>query len=261
MSDTPRSRGALSPQTSDDTLSLVAGLPSVEQLRQVPSQAKSAFDSLCGLSAHLSEVFGTRLIFVSCRDTLGRNVPDFLFDTVRSAFAAERAKLYGLDLPLDLAIAMTGRPFLWRPHAAVITIADKPANEAQPPGPELGSNTLIAVPYRCGPLLALCVVQPAAGPASLGDDVESIAWHCVQFLPEHFRHHPMRQFARAPLLSPQEERIILRCGDGLTDKEIGREMEISPHTVRTHINSARTKLGAKNKTHAVILFNELSAKS
>lgn len=69
----------------------------------------------------------------------------------------------------------------------------------------------------------------------------------------------MRRMPRTQLLSPQEERIILRCGDGLTDKEIGRELGISPHTVRTHINSAKAKLNAKNKTHAVKLLNELVA--
>ncbi|MBU1211247.1 MAG: helix-turn-helix transcriptional regulator [Alphaproteobacteria bacterium] len=261
MSDTARAGGALSPQTADDTMSIVAGQPSVERLRRLPSESRSAFDSLCGLSTHLSEVFGARLVFVSCRDTLQGNVPDFLFDTVRSAFAAERAKLYGLEMPLDVAIAMTGRPFLWRPKAAIATIAEKPAPEATSAAARPSSNTLVAVPFQCGSVLALCVVMPASEPAAGREDTDLVAWHCIQFLPEHFQHHPMRQSARAQLLSPQEERIILKCADGLTDKEIGRDMAISPHTVRTHINSAKTKLGAKNKTHAVILFNELSAKS
>ncbi|KUO64582.1 MAG: hypothetical protein APF80_01990 [Alphaproteobacteria bacterium BRH_c36] len=261
MSDIARARGAPSPQTADDIMSLVAGQPTVERLRRLPSQATSAFDSLCGLSAHLSDVFGARLVFVSCRDTLRGNAPDFLFDTVRSAFAAERAKLYGLELPLDVAVAMTGRPIRWRPKAAIAKIAEKSAPEAMTDGAGASSNTLIAVPFQCGSVLALCVVMPASEPATGREDIELVAWHCIQFLPEHFQHHPMRQSTRTQLLSPQEERIILRCADGLTDKEIGRELAISPHTVRTHINSAKAKLGAKNKTHAVILFNELSAKS
>lgn len=44
------------------------------------------------------------------------------------------------------------------------------------------------------------------------------------------------------------------CRHGLTDKEIGKALGISPHTVRTHLNSAKLKLDARNKTHAVHLY-------
>ncbi len=258
MSDTPRLCGALSPQTGNDTLSIVSGQPTLVRLRQMPSQADSAFESLRALSDHLLDVFGARLVFVSCRDTLTQNAPEMLFDTARSAFAAERAQLFGFEMPLDVAIGMSGRPLIWHPTSDIIAISEKTSDDALPIAGS-APPTLIAVPYQCGPLLALCVVQPANEPACETHNLDPIAWHCMQYLPEHFRHHPLRQSARPQLLSPQEERIILRCGDGLTDKEIGREMGISPHTVRTHINGAKAKLGAKNKTHAVKLFNELSA--
>lgn len=113
MPDTPRFRAALSPQSGDDTLSLVAGNATLETLLQIPAQAKSPFESLRGLSAHLSEHFGARLAFVSCRDTSAQMNPQFLFDTARSAFAAERARLFALELPFDVAIATSTPAFSW----------------------------------------------------------------------------------------------------------------------------------------------------
>ncbi|MBU2582895.1 MAG: helix-turn-helix transcriptional regulator [Alphaproteobacteria bacterium] len=260
MPNEPRSTAALSPQLDDDTQSLVAGVVTLEALLQIPAQAKSAFESLRGLSNHLSETFGARLVFVSCRDKTAPHSPEFLFDTARSAFAAERARLFGLELPLDAAIAMTGRPLRWRPASLMTSILDTAANQAATPA-ATRDGVLIAIPYQCGPLIALCAVQPVLDTAQGIESSELLAWHCIQFLPEHFRHHPLRKRPRAPLLSPQEERIILQCAAGLTDKEIGRDLEISPHTVRTHINSAKAKLGARNKTHAVTLYKELSVRT
>lgn len=224
----------------------------------MPSQAKSGFESLQFLSSHLSQSFGARLVFVSFRDLTADAAPEMLFDSARSAFAGERAHLFQLELPLDVAIGMTGRPQLWQPNSDITTISEQTDGDAPSVADEC-ARTLIAVPYQCGPLLALCAVKPAAEPTAENHDNDAIAWHCVQYLGEHFRHHRVRRMPRTQLLSPQEERIILRCGDGLTDKEIGRELGISPHTVRTHINSAKAKLNAKNKTHAVKLLNELVA--
>jgi len=259
MSDPPSFSGALSLKSASDSPSLETGQLTIERLRQLPSQAETAFESLQALSQHLSENFTAKLVFVSCRDTSAQDSPEMLFDTARSTFVAERAQLYGLELPLDVAIGKTGRPVLWRPTSDISTIGDKHLEEAFVPAAPATQN-LIAVPYQAGSLLALCVVHPPVEPTREVDDFNPIAWHCVQYLAEHFRHHPMRKKRRTQFLSPQEERIILRCGAGLTDKEIGREMGISPHTVRTHVNSAKAKLGAKNKTHAVMLFNDLSTK-
>lgn len=260
MPDMPHFKAAQSPQNGNDTRSLVAGKATLETLLQIPAQAKSAFDSLRALSTHLADNFGARLAFVSCRDTSAQSGPQYLFDTARSAFAAERARLFALELPLDVAIAMTGRPLLWRPASEIAAMMEKREQATSSLEP-VRAGELVAVPYQCGPLLAICAVQTARGTDWEGNTAEAVAWHCVQYMPEHFRHHPLPHRARASVLSPQEERIILKCAAGLTDKEIGRELDLSPHTVRTHINSAKAKLGARNKTHAVMLFRELTARN
>jgi DNA-binding NarL/FixJ family response regulator len=50
----------------------------------------------------------------------------------------------------------------------------------------------------------------------------------------------------------QRERDVLRLlADGLANDEIGRRLEISPDTVRTHVRKAMTKLEADTRTQAV----------
>lgn len=54
-------------------------------------------------------------------------------------------------------------------------------------------------------------------------------------------------------LTPRELEVLglLRDGDGA--KQIARKLDISVRTVETHEQHARAKLGARNRTHAVVL--------
>jgi DNA-binding CsgD family transcriptional regulator len=42
-------------------------------------------------------------------------------------------------------------------------------------------------------------------------------------------------------------------GRGCSEKEVAQELDISPNTVRVHIENIKRKLGAANKSHALIL--------
>jgi DNA-binding NarL/FixJ family response regulator len=60
------------------------------------------------------------------------------------------------------------------------------------------------------------------------------------------------QLAAAPLTLTQREREVLRLlADGLANEEIGRQLHISPETVRTHVRKAMAKLDADTRTQAV----------
>jgi len=58
---------------------------------------------------------------------------------------------------------------------------------------------------------------------------------------------------RLPALT-QREREVLRClSDGLSNEEIGKQLFISPETVRTHVRKAMEKLDADTRTQAVAM--------
>lgn len=52
-------------------------------------------------------------------------------------------------------------------------------------------------------------------------------------------------------LSQRELQILTLVADGSTNKEIGEELNISPHTVKGHLTNILTKLNLKNRQQAV----------
>lgn len=55
-------------------------------------------------------------------------------------------------------------------------------------------------------------------------------------------------------LSPRQEQIMGLMVLGLTDKEIGARLALSPHTVRTYIDRVYRTLGCRNRTRAVAIW-------
>jgi DNA-binding NarL/FixJ family response regulator len=52
-------------------------------------------------------------------------------------------------------------------------------------------------------------------------------------------------------LTPRERTVLALVADGLGNREIGHELEISEHTVKFHLASIFGKLGASSRTDAV----------
>lgn len=52
-------------------------------------------------------------------------------------------------------------------------------------------------------------------------------------------------------LTPREQTVLALVADGLGNREIGRELDISEHTVKFHLASIFGKLGASSRTEAV----------
>ena len=61
----------------------------------------------------------------------------------------------------------------------------------------------------------------------------------------------------AIFFSPREFEVLALAANGLSSPEIGMQLGISPKTVDTHVERACRKLGAKNRTTAVIRAIEL----
>lgn len=244
---------AASKLTLEAVEAMSEGSANVGDLLRGASLSKTDFDSFQFLAAHLRAAFHARLYFVSCRRAGSGQLAVFPYDTVRSAFAEQRSQLYRQTVPLDIALARSCRPFLWTSDCAASALMLSPPTGLPSTIGDDGAAILL-VPFQNSECIVTAAVLLDEGASEDCGQIDLICYHCTQFLAEHYRHHPLSPKVRPSLLSPQEERVILACADGLTDKEIGREMEISPHTVRAHLNNAKEKLGARNKTHATVLY-------
>ena len=58
------------------------------------------------------------------------------------------------------------------------------------------------------------------------------------------------------VLTHRKQEVLGLVADGLTSAEIARALKISPATVRTHVEHAREKLGAKTRAEAVARWLE-----
>jgi DNA-binding NarL/FixJ family response regulator len=53
-------------------------------------------------------------------------------------------------------------------------------------------------------------------------------------------------------LSPREEEVLQLIADGCAPTEVAERLYISPRTVKNHLASAYAKLGARDRTDAVL---------
>ena len=54
-------------------------------------------------------------------------------------------------------------------------------------------------------------------------------------------------------LSQRERTVVELVADGHTDVEIATLLDVTLSTVRTHLESARTKLDARNRAHCAVI--------
>uniref|UniRef100_A0AAU2VHB8 Response regulator transcription factor n=1 Tax=Streptomyces sp. NBC_00003 TaxID=2903608 RepID=A0AAU2VHB8_9ACTN len=57
-------------------------------------------------------------------------------------------------------------------------------------------------------------------------------------------------------LTDREEEVLRSMATGLSNPEIARSLTVSLETVKTHVGNVLTKLGAQNRTHAVVIAYE-----
>lgn len=53
-------------------------------------------------------------------------------------------------------------------------------------------------------------------------------------------------------LTPREHEVLAHLADGLSNKEIAVQLEISEHTAKFHVNSILQKMGAQKRVEAVV---------
>lgn len=61
------------------------------------------------------------------------------------------------------------------------------------------------------------------------------------------------------MLTPRQTEILQLAAEGYRNREIGAVLYIDEETVKTHMKKTLTKLGARNRTHAVALWLTLES--
>jgi DNA-binding NarL/FixJ family response regulator len=111
---------------------------------------------------------------------------------------------------------------------------------------------------RALPLIGWGVLPPNASPAELQATVHTVAQGLV-VLPAPLieqllgQRGPIAALASPPAepLTAREREVLELVSQGLSNKLIARELQVSEHTVKFHISSIFAKLGAASRTEAI----------
>lgn len=63
--------------------------------------------------------------------------------------------------------------------------------------------------------------------------------------------------ARLASLTPQQVRVLMMLSEGLLNKQIAYELDVSEATVKAHVSAILTKLGVESRTQAVIAASKI----
>ena len=63
---------------------------------------------------------------------------------------------------------------------------------------------------------------------------------------------------RIQSLTPQQFRVLMMVAEGLLNKQIAYELEVSEATIKAHVTAIFSKLGVQNRTQAVLAINALN---
>jgi DNA-binding NarL/FixJ family response regulator len=111
------------------------------------------------------------------------------------------------------------------------------------------------------PADATAILSRNAMPAEIVASIEAVATGLCMLSPDILTRllagrKPLRQTASGEpfeALTLREIEVLAMLADGLGNKEIARQLDISDNTVKSHLSSIFGKLGATNRTEAVML--------
>ena len=64
---------------------------------------------------------------------------------------------------------------------------------------------------------------------------------------------------RVQSLTPQQTRVLGMLAEGLLNKQIAFELNVSEATIKAHVSAVLQKLGVDSRTQAVILLSRIGA--
>jgi DNA-binding CsgD family transcriptional regulator len=97
------------------------------------------------------------------------------------------------------------------------------------------------------------ILPPDASPIQIDAALQAVVVG-LTVRPAQRPHHgfaPMTE-ETAVVLTPREIEVLAALGKGLSNKAVARQLGISPHTVKFHVESLFRKLGAGSRAEAVV---------
>jgi len=95
------------------------------------------------------------------------------------------------------------------------------------------------------------ILPPRLTPAQLDAGLRAVAAGLRVSLPDLAAPGFAEAPPPRPLLTPRELEILRALGEGLTNKAVARQLGISAHTVKFHLEAVFAKLGVASRAEAV----------
>ena len=174
------------------------------------------------------------------------------FDNAKAAVAGnDDLDLVLLDLSMPGASGLSGLIALRGIHSAVpmvvVSAHDDPVTIRR--ALELGASGFISKSASIEEIRGAVQTVLAGGIASPGN---------VELGVE--RDPEMSDLIRRLLsLTPQQTRVLGMLAEGLLNKQIAYELDVSEATIKAHVSAILQKLGVDNRTQAVIMLSKISA--
>lgn len=110
---------------------------------------------------------------------------------------------------------------------------------------------------------AVGFIPKSADAATLGQAIATVLdgdrWAPAAAFAAPAAHPDERDAARRLRdLTPQQFRVLQMIGSGLLNKQVGYELGVSEATVKAHVTAILRKLGANNRTQAVLIAGRLA---
>ncbi|MFI7295385.1 LuxR C-terminal-related transcriptional regulator [Streptomyces sp. NPDC050121] len=113
---------------------------------------------------------------------------------------------------------------------------------------------------------AAAVLHPDAAPEVLHNAIATVAAGnrvvtsaaMLSLIDElHRTSLPVEVRARVSALTPREAQVCTMLAEGLSNAEIGRQLVLSPATVKDHVSVIYSKLGTRNRVETAVLADRL----
>ena len=178
------------------------------------------------------------------------NYPEKVIETCEKGYSTQKN-------PLVIHCQHSIMPIIW--SREVFREAPELWNAKQTSGLTYGWSQSVHDAYGMVSILSLARTSPALTVDEFSKKAANVLWLCNQLhgaMLERFQPRHQVRFP-GPRLSTREIEVLKWTAEGKTASDIGTILNLTTRTANFHISSAIKKIGANNKTSAVVIAAKL----